>query len=331
MVKAPFLLAAGAAAIVAASAGSAAGPPPPPKAAGGQAVAVLARGVPTPTAFAFGAGQVFVAAAGDEQHPKITGGVYTLRGGQAAKFPGSPRAVFGLAFGKGTLYVSTGSAILAWSGWNGRSFKQKRVVTRGPGNFSGFNGLALGPDGRLYSGVSLGNRKTDDFQHGATSYANGFLAIDTRTGRLELIATGLRQPWQAVFVPGLRGAVVDDLSQENLGRKRPPDRIVVAVPGSDFGFPDCPAQPKSCGQYPKPFAVFPAHASPTGLGLVGKRLYVGLFGGTGKGPEVVAMSSKGGAYRPFLTGFVAPVVGVGGHAGRLYVGDLTGSIYRVTP
>ena len=321
--------------VVAASVGAAAGPPPPPTAAGGQTVAVLAQGVPTPTAFAFGLGQVFVAAFGDERNPKIHGGVYTVREGRAVRVPGSPRLAFGLAFGHGTLYVSTGFGptvrIVAWSRWDGTRFRKQRVVARGPKGFSGFNGIALGPDGRLYTGVSLGDAKTADYEHGQTPYANSFLAIDPKTGKLELLATGMRQPWQPIFVPGLPGPLVSDLGQESLGKKRPPDRLLVVQPGLDFGFPDCPARPKTCSQYAKPFALFPAHSSPVGLGSVGKRLYVALFNGTGKGPDVVSMPTSGGSYKPFLTGFVAPVVAVGAHGGQLYVGDLTGAIYRVKP
>jgi len=43
---------------------------------------VVARGIPTPTTFAFGGGQVFVAAFGDERNPKITGGVYVVKAGR---------------------------------------------------------------------------------------------------------------------------------------------------------------------------------------------------------------------------------------------------------
>ena len=333
--RAPLMISAVAVASIAVNIGAAADEPPTPTAAGGQSVVVLARGVPTPTAFAFGHGQVFVAAFGDEENPKIRGGVFTVKNGSATKVPGSPPVAWGLAFERGTLFVSTGfgpsARILVWSGWNGTRFTKSRVVARGPKGFSGFNGIALGPDRRLYAGVSLGDSKTADFEHSRGPYANSFLRIDTQTGKIELLATGMRQPWQPIFVPGLPGPLVSDLGQENLGKKRPPDRLLVVQPGLDFGFPECPAKPKSCSQYAKPFAVFPPHSSPVGLAYVGKRLYVALFSGAGKGPVVVSMPTTGGAYRPFLTGFVAPVVALGAHGGRLYVGDLTGSIYGLKP
>jgi hypothetical protein len=61
--------------------------------------------------------------------------------------------------------------------------------------------------------------------------------------------------------------------------------------------------------------------------VLGGKLYVALFGGTGKGPEVVSMSTKGGAFTPALVGFKAPVVALATHAGLVYAGDLTGAVY----
>jgi glucose/arabinose dehydrogenase len=305
------------------------GPPPPPRAAGGAKVAVVARGVPTPTAFAFLGDESFVAGFGDEEHPKITGGVYTMHAGKAVKVPGSPPHVFGLATSGSTLYLSIASKILAWSGWNGTRFAKTKVIATGPKGFAGFNGLVI-KGGTIYSGVSLGNGKNDDFAAGKGPFANSVVRVDIATGKITKVSSGYRQPWQLTFVPGHAYPIVSDLGQENLKKGHPPDFLKEAKPGTDYGFPVCPAKPASCAKYDAPFASFPAHASPMGLGVSGKRLYVALFGGTGRGPDVVSMSLKGGLSTPFLTGFVAPVVALATHAGALYVGDLTGSVYRVT-
>jgi glucose/arabinose dehydrogenase len=316
------------------AADAAKGPPPSPKAVNGHAVTVVARGVPTPTTFAFGAGRIFVAGFGDEQHPKVTGGVYVLKGGKPVKIPGSPAHVFGLAYSGGTLYVSGGArggGIYAWSGWNGTRFAKSRVVVAPRKGFTSFNGIAMGPDGKLYAGVSLGDKKTDDYSKGSTLYANDVVSVDPDSGTVSVVARGLRQPWQPVFVPGHDGPLIADLGQENLGKKRPIDRVVEAGQGANFGFPLCPAKPATCSGYDKPLAVFPAHSSPMGLGALGGKLYVALFGGTGKGPEVVSMPLSGGKYAPALVGFVAPVVALAAHGGKVYAGDLTGSIYSFTP
>ncbi len=326
-------LAALSAAVTAVSADAAKGPPPP-RAVNGHKVTVLARGVPTPTTFAFVGGRVFVAGFGDEQHPNVTGGVYVLKGGKPVKVPGSPAHVFGLAYGGGTLYVSGGTragGIYAWSGWTGTRFAKSRVLVAPRKGFTSFNGIAVGPDGKLYAGISLGDKKTDDYSKGSTMYANDVVSVDTQTGAIRVVAQGMRQPWQPVFVPGHDGPLIADLGQENLGKKRPIDRVVEAKQDADFGFPLCPAKPAACSRFDKPFAVFPAHASPMGLGALRGKLYVALFGGTGKGPEVVSMPLSGGRYAPALVGFAAPVVALATHGGKVYVGDLTGSVYSFTP
>jgi hypothetical protein len=315
-------------AVLPGAASAANGPPPLPKAASGAKVTVVARGVPTPTAFAFLGGQTFVSGFGDEQHPKITGGVYLLKGGKATKIAGSPPHVLGLTTSGSTLYVSDGMQILAWSGWNGTKFATSKVVATGSKRFSGFNGILAVAGGKLYTGVSLGNGKKADYAHGTTPYANDVLSVDVASGAIHIVAKGFRQPWQFAMVPGQKNPLVSDLGQDNL-KKASTDTIKAVVPGTNTGFPNCPAVQSACAKYAKPFAKFPAHASPMGLGAIGNTLYAALFGGTGKGPEVVSMPASGGAYTPVLTGFVAPVVALGTNAGHVYVGDLTGAVYSI--
>jgi hypothetical protein len=43
------------------------------------------------------------------------------------------------------------------------------------------------------------------------------------------------------------------------------------------------------------------------------------------------MPLAGGKYKPALVGFAAPVVALGSQTGRIYVGDLTGSVYSSRP
>jgi hypothetical protein len=67
-----------------------------------------------------------------------------------------------------------------------------------------------------------------------------------------------------------------------------------------------------------------------GMGSVGNTLYVALFGGLGKGPEVVSMPAHRHAKpTPVLTGYAAPVVALGIDQGNLFTGDVTGAVYRV--
>ena len=312
------------AAIALSAAGAAARAPRLPHAVGHRSVTVVARGAPTPTAFAFLAGRLFVAGYGDERDPDVPGGVYVVRGGKALRVPGSPHHAFGIAARNGTLYVSSGPRLLAWSGWNGTRFRKSRVI-RMQGPISNFRVPAVGPDGLIYVGA-------DNYQPPATpSSSASFVSVDPAAGTVRVLATGMRQPWQPVFVPGRALPLVSDLNQDNLGPHRPLDYLLAITRGANYGFPTCPATPRTCALYSKPLVKLPAHSSPMGLGYLKGRVYVALYGGLGKGPVVVSMLPGGGRPTPFLSGFPAPVIALGTAGGRLYAGDQSGAIYRVTP
>jgi glucose/arabinose dehydrogenase len=313
-------------AVVAAS--GAAGPPLP-KATDGNPVEVVGTGVPTPTAFAFTGTTVF-AGSGPNEETNGPGGLFTVAGGKATLVPNTPPIVFGLAWKSNTLYVSTGPTIVALSGWDGTTFSgEKTVYASKKKGFPGFNGLAFGPEGRLYAGLAL-NQKYD---HSADpSKPSQSVVSMTAAGKgFRVVSEGIRQPFQLAFPQGSKYPYVTSLSQDK-GGKAPNDAVIVAKPGQNYGFPTCtwilPKQKKECAGMNEPAIFLPPHASPMGIGSIGKTLYVALFGGTGKGPEVVEMSEKGQPL-PLLTGFAAPVIALGVNEGSIYVGDLTGSIYKV--
>ncbi len=284
---------------------------------------IVAHGVPTPTEFAVVAGRLFVSGYGAENDTKVLGGVYLLGGGKAVKVPGSPAHVYGIASANHTLYLSTGPAILAWSGWDGNRFRTTRVVATSPGRWGLFNGLAVGPDGKIYVGANADTTNP--------AFANRFVSVDPSSGTITVIATGIRQAWQPLFLPGHSLPLVSDLGQDDLGPKRPPDYLLAITRGADYGYPACPATPSTCVNYAPPFVTFAPHASPMGLGFLRGKLYVALYGGLGDGSEVVSMPAAGGRLTPFLTHYPANVIAVGTAGGKLYTGDQGGTIYRVTP
>jgi glucose/arabinose dehydrogenase len=299
------------------------------KSANGAAVRVLGHGIPTPTAITVGDGTVFVGAAGSEEGAKRSGGVFALVGGQTKLLAHSPAVVYGLAFHQDALYVAAGPEILRWSAWNGSSFAVRKVLARGPRGFDGFNGLAFGPDGRIYAGVTLNDR--DDHLRSTAPDGQSVISLNSGGSDLRVLAKGLREPFQLTFVGNRPNPYVSVLGQDNLGTSEPPDYIVQARPGQDYGFPACNwSKAAACTRYAKPLVLLPAHASPMGIGAVGNTLYVALFGGTGHGPEVASIPAAGGAVKPLLTGFAAPPVALGVDAGTVYVGDLSGTIYSVS-
>lgn len=328
MLKRSFLAAVlvAAVAVLSIAAASGAAGPPPPKATNGNAVEVAGTGVPVPTAFAFTGSTVFAGSGPSEEG--APDGLFTLADGKATQVPKTPPVVFGLAWKANKLYVSTGPTIVALSGWDGTGFAaSKTIYANKRKGFPGFNGLAFGPEGRLYAGLAL-NQKYD---HAKDPFPLSQAVVSmTANGKgLKVVASGLRQPFQMVFPQGSKYPYVTVLGQDK--GKAPNDQIVIAKPGQDYGFPTCtwlPSQKKQCEGFDEPAIHLPPHSSPMGIGAVGKTLYVSLFSGTGKGPEVVEMSERGQP-RPFLTGFAAPDIALGINGGDLYVGDLTGTIYKV--
>jgi glucose/arabinose dehydrogenase len=303
--------------------------PPPPTAANGATVHTLAQGLPTPTAFAFYKRAVFVSAFGDPEDPTVKGGVYRIRKGKARRLRNAPRTVAGIAWRKGTrkLYVSNNKRIVVLSRWNGHRFLRSRTIYRGPTDFDGFSGLAFGPDGRLYAGVQL--RDSTDEKQDTSPFARSVVSMKPNGTDIQVVAKGLRQPWQLTFVQGIPDPFVSVLADEST--PTPPDWIVKARPGQDYGYPTCTQltnQP--CHGFDKPIALLDDHASPMGISPIGRTLYVALFGGlTPEHPVVVSMNTAGKQITPFLTGYVAPVLAVGTRRGNVYTGDLTGAIYRV--
>lgn len=322
---------------------AATGPPPPPTATGGQKVTTVASGLGTPTSFAFGHGTVFEGDGGNSE--KIpNGGVFVLSGGAGHKLPGSPNFVGGLTWHAGALYLSAGTVkgkgvawtLQRWSGFNGTRFSQRKVLWTAPTGVDGLNGIAFGPDGRLYVGMDVGLVSGGD--HGPASaktpYRYDILSFTSQGKGLKVFATGIRQPWQFAFAPGSGAPFVSSLGQDK-GAKNPLDAVLRVHQGDDYGFPQCNLSATAmCAGYTRPWATFTPHTDIMGLAVIGKRLYMTSFTGvSGKGPggEVLSMPLSGGKARPLLTGFVAPTVGLGARGHRLYVGELTGQVFSVRP
>jgi glucose/arabinose dehydrogenase len=324
---------------VSAQAGS---PPPLPTSTNGHTVQLFASGLKTPTSFAFGDGSVFEGDGGNsEGSAPPNGGVYLLKGGNAVAIPGSPEFVAGLAWHNDALYVSGGVVtakgvawrLYKWTGWTGTTFKTQKIIYTAPKSFDGFNGIGFGANGRLYVGVDVG--LTDGNDHGpATTSPHVYEILSFRANgkHREVFARGMRQPWQLAFPGGSNSPYVTDLGQDS-GAKNPPDFILRVKAGQNYGFPKCNhTSAKKCASYAKPYRSFGPHTDLMGIGLHGSRLYLSSFlGRKGKGPggEVFSLSRKGGPLKPLITGFVAPTVGLGIHSGYLYVGELTGQVFRV--
>ncbi len=331
-------VAAAAAFALAVPAADAAGGPPPPTSTNGNKVELVASGLKTPTSFAFGDGQIFVGDGGDsEGSGPPNGGVYVLKNGTAKLISSPLKFVAGVIWHDGRLYIS--GAVLAangpswklmsWGGWNGTTFTSRRTIYTAPAGFDGFNGVGFGANGRLYVGADVG--LTDGNDHGPRStspYVYDILSFRPDGSDLQVFAKGMRQPWQMAFRPHSDAPFVTDLGQDS-GAANPPDLVLHVQAGKDYGFPTCI---RTCRAYAKPFRTFGPHTDLMGIAVQGTQLYLSSFlgrGGNGPGGEVFSLSTEGGPLMPLMKGFVAPTVGLGMSGGYVYVGELTGQVFRV--
>jgi glucose/arabinose dehydrogenase len=331
------LIASGALGAVAATAAA----PPAPTSTNGNPVQLVAGGLNTPTSFAFGAGKVFEGDGGSEKANPPNGGVFVLDGGKATKLANSPAFVAGLAWHKGTLYVSGGAitkagpqwGVWAWSGWSGSDFSNKKQIWKAPKGFDGINGIAWAPNGRLLFGVDLGLTDGNDHGPATTSpFVYDILSIKPNGKGQKVYARGMRQPWQIAFPKGSKVPFVSDLGQDKPAKPQAPDFLLKVKQGDDYGFPKCnQTVAKNCVGFDKPFQQFAPHTDIMGLAPVGKTLYMTSFFGTnGKGGQVLSIPLKGGTPKLVVQGIPkAPIVGLAANAGYLYIGELTGSVYRV--
>jgi glucose/arabinose dehydrogenase len=323
-----------------APAASASQGPPPPISTNGHKVQLVASGLHTPTSFAFGHGLVFAGDGGSEKGPP-NGGVYVLRHGHAIKIASALKFVAGLAFHNNKLYISGGVLahgrpswrLLAWSGWNGRTFTvRKTLFVAGP-KFQGWNGIGFGANGRLYAGVDVGLLNHNDHGPATTSpHVYQILTFRPNGTDMRVFAKGIRQPWQMAFPAGSNAPFVTDLGQDS-GATNPPDFILHVHAGDDYGFPGCNhTVPANCQGFAEPFRSFRPHTDLMGIAVRRGTLYLTSFlgrGGKGPGGAVFTLGPNSHVLKPLLKRFVAPTVGLGLHNGYVYVGELTGQVFRV--
>jgi glucose/arabinose dehydrogenase len=299
---------------------------PSPTTARGSRLQLLAGGLNVTTAFAFGDGHVFAAAGGSED-ATTSGGVYLIQRGQAHLLPGSPDHVFGITWHRGSLYISARNELFAWSGFDGSRFNTQRTIYSAPPTFTNFNGLAFGADGRLYTGVSVGEI---DYGPVHSPFARDILSFSSTGKGPRVVARGMRQPWQMVFPRGSSSPYVSDLGQDR-GATNPPDMILRIRPGQAYGFSRCNwTVVAACKGYARPFRLLTAHTDPMGIGIIGKRLYFAEYGVV-RPPKVVSMPLRGGRLRTEASGFPNQIVGLGTHDGWVYVGGQNGQIWRFRP
>jgi glucose/arabinose dehydrogenase len=221
------------------------------------------------------------------------------------------------------------------------------------------NGLAFGPDGKLY--IAVGS--TTDHGPIRRELEASILRADPDGDNLEIFATGFRNPYDIVFSPNgdLFSADNSPDSLNDTLQYLPPEELNHVREGQHYGFPDVFGFPSSGEASEPPVTEFFTSSATSGLTFYAadqfpaayQGVYVAQFGtgaaypesrGVNNGKMVVHVALEPtadgtftGTWRPFARfdnpdlGNFSPIDVTVGSDGALYIAEFeTATIYRIT-
>lgn len=208
--------------------------------------------------------------------------------------------------------------------------------------------LKFGPDGRLYLGVG----STCDVCYEVDNRSATIMRFDVDTGAAEIVAIGLRNPYDLAFHPTTGDLFATDNGRDDLGLDEPGEELNHIIPGGDYGFPDCwgALQGPDCAGTIGAVALFEAHSSVNSLAFyTGERfpleyrgnVFTAVFGSwlnarVKRGIWRVELTPAGDTYTSRQEWFAEWPNGwllgmTMGPDGALYVGDyINGGVYRIS-
>ncbi len=310
---------------------------------------VFARGLTHPTALAFGPdGRLYVAEQGGE--------IVTVAPNSAspAAFANGYPTPLGLAWLGQTLFIAAQGQLDSLELAGTSAAAPTRVLTGLPFGEHQQDGIAIGPNGRLY----LGSGSTCDVCTESSPYSAAVLSFNPNGSDLQVFASGLRNPYALAFQPGTGRLYADVNGQDNLGGPfdpEPADMLVHIQLGANYGWPRCWPNARQltmdgqCQGVTQPATYLPPHAAPTGMVFYTGgsfpaadrgALFIAEYGSsfsydrTGQDVEEVRLGPDGtapiSAVTVFATGFQHPTAIVVDPSGALLVADYgTGIIYRI--
>jgi glucose/arabinose dehydrogenase len=200
------------------------------------------------------------------------------------------------------------------------------------------NGLAFGPDGRLYFGVG----STTNGQIETNERAAAILSVRPDGSDLRVYARGLGNSFDVAFNQAGDLFAGDNSPGGGVGGEEYPDEFNYIVEGGHYGFPYFFGDPPENGGTRGAIANFPPHSVPTGVTFYAGDTYPPHYKDSafitlwarGEVAHVEVAKTGGGSYlsrtTTFGSGFLYPIDAITGPDGNLYIADFgTSAVYRV--
>lgn len=316
----------------------------------GFRVDLYAEGLGNPTSLTFGPdGRLYVSQLGG-RISAVTDANGNGLGDRVDTFVEGFLSPLGLVWRGNDLYVGSRGmvSVVRDTNGDGRADSRKDIITDLPVGRHQTNGLAFGPDGRLY----IGQGSIDDHgEYGIVPLEASILRANPDGTDHVVYASGLRNPYDLAFHP-----VTGELFATDNGRDTPAtgisDELNVIVEGGHYGWPDCwdVGEGNRCEGTIPPVVELPEHSSADGLAFYTGRLFppqyqnvlfIALWGANSGDPAIgkkvvaVALTNPGAGWQgtlyDFAWGFANPLDVTVGPDGALYVADFgTGRVYRIS-
>ncbi|MFN8413049.1 MAG: PQQ-dependent sugar dehydrogenase [Anaerolineales bacterium] len=306
-----------------------------------------------PTAFAFdGPGRLYVTS--------TDGNIYILtdsnkdgRADSQTIFASGFNLPLGIAIHQPTnnVYVSYQSAIMVLhdSNQDDKADTQQVLIDNLPSTGRHQNdNLKFGPDGWLYMGMG----STCDACQETDPRSASILRFNISTGKSEIYATGMRNPYDLAFHPITGDLFATDNGRDDLGLDAPQEELNAIVQGGSYGFPNCwdSQNTTECNNTIPAIAFFEPHSSADWLDFnemnnlgISKQCIRWHFGSWLKlvyKQELrtrYLLNSQNGKYSGEVSWFAKfpsgtmPLPILFGPDGTLYIGDyINGKIYRIS-